>query len=133
MILEFVEVHGTKPNVFKSLAQTLHPRDWKSIRSRYHRIKANPINQSNVEKHQNIPFCGEEDKLIINYIETFGNTQKTLERLAIELHRNTNSIRGRYNLVTSPALLKGNSTWTIEDDTVLMESVLKVQYINKIR
>jgi hypothetical protein len=133
LILDYIKIHGTETNVFKSLAQILDRTDWKSVRNRYYRIKANPLNQSDVEKYKRIPFSEEEDKLIINYIETFGQTKETLDRLAIELHRNTSAIRGRYSLVTSPALLTGSSTWTIKDDKALMESVLKVQYIIKIR
>ena len=131
LILDYVGIHGTEPNVFKSLCQTLDRVDWIVIRNRYYRIKANPLNKSDVGKRTRSRFSEEEDKLIIWYIETFGKTKEALERLAIELHRNINCIRVRYSLVTSPDLSTGTATWTIEDDAALMESVLKVHYIDK--
>ena len=131
--MKYVNQHGPEPKVFKDLMEVLkRDGEWKVIRNRYYKINANPTNTLvNTESRIKTPFSAEEDGLINKYVELFGLNINTLNRLSHELHRNRESIRSRFNLISSNASYEKRSEWTIYDDRTVMECVLKVIYCSK--
>ena len=126
LILEYVNKYGDQYFVFKCLAAKLNRTLWLNVRARYYRIKSNPSNAEGEDRQSKRPFSKEEDELILDYVNQFGKTINAFNRLAHELHRNINSVRARYRLITSNVSINGPKEWTLTDDKVLIEFILKV-------
>ena len=121
-ILRYVECYGNSPKVFHALALELQRDHWTCVRTRYYRIKQNP----GTERKDRAAYSEEEDKLILEYVEKYGNCKDTYDRLCQELQRNINSVRARRNLLTK-RYLDRKTEWKIEEDEALMKSILQVR------
>ena len=121
-ILRYVECYGNSPKVFHALALELQRDHWTCVRTRYHRIKQNP----GTERQDRAAYSEEEDKLILEYTEKYGNSKDAYNRLCHELQRNINSVRARRNLL-SKRYLDRKTEWKIEDDEALMKSIIQVR------
>ena len=121
-ILRYVECYGNSPKVFHALALELQRDHWTCVRTRYYRIKQNP----GAEIKDRAAYSEEEDKLILEYIEKYGNCKDAYDRLCQELQRNINSVRARRNLLTK-RYLDRKTEWKIEEDEALMKSILQVR------
>ena len=121
-ILRYIECYGNSPKVFHALALELQRDHWTCVRTRYYRIKETPGN----EIKDRAAYSEEEDKLILEYIEKYGNCKDAYDRLCQELQRNINSVRARRNLLTK-RYLDRKTEWKIEEDEALMKSILQVR------
>ena len=133
LIMKYVNQHGNYPEVFRYLLEVLNrDGDWKLIRERYDRIKDNPASQ--IPKHRaKMPFSQEEDERIVQFVELFGLNSVTLNRLSTDLHRNRETIRGRFKLISSNTVtIKAEASrkceWSILEDRTLIECYFRVNY-----
>ena len=122
LIMKFVKRHGEKQSTWEKLAIKLGMNDRPSTRIIQARHDLLLVKDNIVTG----PFTEEEDRIILNDVEMYGDNLQTFKELCIKLNRHRYlTIRRRFELLQNmPSEPSG--AWNVSQDQMLIEHIFQV-------